>query len=130
MQRKQYLVSKFIAPKVTQAIADVRWESMTAQQVYNLYRALYSFKPITTKWQQYVVKLIDIRPDDKRSIDSHLSAGTFQYVKSEKSIRVCCADGRFVLVNRIGIEGKRVMSAMDFRNGFMKDAKVDACFCN
>lgn len=106
---------------------------MTAQQVYNLYRAMYSFKSITTKWQQYVVKLIEICPDDDddhRTIcnNTDLRAGTFEYIKSGKHIRICCADGRFVLVKQLQVEGKRSMSAMDFRNGFMKNAKVAACF--
>lgn len=99
---------------------------MTAEQIYNLYRAMYSFKPITTRWQQQLVKLIEIRRDSNQVFRSDKLPGTVEYAKSEKVLKVVCSDGHCILVTKLGIEGKKIMTAMDFNNGFIKKAAVTA----
>lgn len=102
---------------------------MNAEQIYNLYRAMYSFKAITTRWQQHLVKLIEMRKDHNEECRSDKRPGTVEYVKSEKILKVVCSDRRCIIVTKLGIEGKKVMSAMDFNNGFIKKSGATADFC-
>lgn len=93
---------------------------MTALQIYNLYRALYSYKPLVTNWNNHSIKLIDIKLEETSSKDTIIAPGTIEYVKRTKQLRVYCSDGRCVIVNKLGIEGKRIMTAMEFTNGYIK----------
>lgn len=99
---------------------------MSAEQIYNLYRAMYSFKPITTRWQQQLVRLIEIRKDSNKEFRSNKRPGSVEYAKSDKVLKVVCSDRRCIVVTKLGIEGKKIMSAMDFNNGFIKKATATA----
>lgn len=59
------------------------------------------------------------------TVDSNTarSPGTFDYSKSEKCLKVICGRGTSVLVYKIGLEGKKVMSASEFYNGFLSKVK-------
>lgn len=97
---------------------------MTAIEIYNLYRSLYSFKPITTHWHSQIVKLLKIELE--KSVPSSDSVpGQIEYLKEEKCLRICCKDGGFIRIIQLGIEGKKLMSAIEFNNGFVKKKKLN-----
>lgn len=49
--------------------------------------------------------------------------GTVEYVKLDKCLKVICGNGSSVSVYKLGLEGKRVMSAAEFYNGFLTKIK-------
>lgn len=107
-------------------MAKINWQSMTARYVCNLYRALYSFKWITTYWQIRRVKFRELHLSsniEKMACEPSKLPGYVDYDYINKYLRVYCSDGKFICVKKLSVEGKTVMSAADFNNGFLK--KVD-----
>ncbi|GBP59472.1 Methionyl-tRNA formyltransferase, mitochondrial [Eumeta japonica] len=47
------------ARKISKDINEVRWSEMTAQEVYNLYRAVYGLYQLVTNYNEKRVKLFD-----------------------------------------------------------------------
>lgn len=115
------------APKVTPALAQVNW-NRSAIEVYNLYRALHSFKPLTTRWNGLPVRLIEIQMSASADDRSTRPSGSVEYVKYDKCLKVICGDGRSVRVYKLGLEGKKVMSATEFYNGFLTKTKGNDFF--
>lgn len=103
---------------------------MTATEIYNLYRSLYSFKPITTHWHSQIVKLLKIELEKSIPVAGETAAlpGQIEYLKDEKCLRICCKDGRFIRIIQLGVEGKKLMSAIEFNNGFVKKKKLNERF--
>lgn len=114
------------APKVPESMAQINWHVMTARYVCNLYRALYSFKWLTTFWHKRRVKIkeLDLFRDTTDQPKSDKIAGCIEYDKSNKCLRVYCSDGHFIQIKQLVLEGRPAMTAADFNNGFLK--KVDA----
>lgn len=106
---------------MTPALAEVNWNA-TALEIYNLYRALYSFKPLTTRWNNLHVKLIELTLS-KSDVVRIEPPGTVEYIKLDKCIRVFCGNGSSVCVYKLALEGKKTMSAADFYNGFFTKCK-------
>ncbi|XP_031633504.1 methionyl-tRNA formyltransferase, mitochondrial [Contarinia nasturtii] len=113
------------APKVPESMATINWQMMTAKYVCNLYRALYSFKWLTTCWQKRRVKIrdLDLTNDGVNESNLDRSPGYVEYDKINKCLCVHCSDGHFISIKKLSVEGKPVMTAADFNNGFLK--KVD-----
>lgn len=107
----------------------IDWHKQTSQYICNLYRALYSFKWLTTDWHRRRVKIkeIDLKSNENTEYESNviMSPGRIEYDKLNKCLRVYCCDGSFIRVKKLGLEGskKSEMSALGFNNGFLK--KVD-----
>ncbi|KYN21043.1 Methionyl-tRNA formyltransferase, mitochondrial [Trachymyrmex cornetzi] len=61
------------APKVSSKTSLVKWDEMTAKNVYDLQRALLGLYPLKTKFDDVTIKLLDVRqtskPDDGRNVD-------------------------------------------------------------
>lgn len=116
-----------LAPRVTDSMAHIDWHTQTAQYICNLYRALYSFKWLTTDWHRRRVKIKEIGLNSHENANKSnviMAPGRIEYDKSNKCLRVYCSDGSFIHVKKLGLEGKKSeMSAADFNNGFLK--KVD-----
>lgn len=129
--RKKTLISYScpIAPRVTDSMAHIDWHTQTARYIYNLYRALYTFKWLTTDWHSRRVKIkeIDLRSNENVDNESNVSIllpGRIEYDKLNGCLRVYCCDGSYIRVKKLSLEGKKSeMSAADFNNGFLK--KVD-----
>lgn len=95
---------------------------MSARHIFNLYRALYSFKVLLTSWRNHRVKIQEIIFPDERDQLSEIvpkPPGHVEYLRKRKLLRVFCANGDFIFVNKLGIHGKRIMSAPEFSNGFL-----------
>lgn len=70
-----------------------------------------------------MVKIVELRLDEERDLELvHQLPGTVEYIKSRKALCVYCADGKVVEVLKLKVDGKKVMSAVDFNNGFLKKA--------
>lgn len=54
-----------VAPKVTSKISLVKWDEMTAKNVYDLHRGLLGLHPLTTKFGDTAIKLFDVRQVSK-----------------------------------------------------------------
>ncbi|KAL5288911.1 MTFMT family protein [Megaselia abdita] len=122
------------APKVTPSLTEISWNTQSSKQVYDLFRSLFSYKELTTRFKKLSVKIVELRLIEKtestvRTTESSNQTvnppGTVEYVKSKKALRVFCADGGFVEVTKLKVDGKKVMSAGDFNNGFLKKCSQD-----
>ncbi|EEZ98405.2 methionyl-tRNA formyltransferase, mitochondrial isoform X2 [Tribolium castaneum] len=63
------------APKVKPTFASIKWDQMTAEQIYNLGRALEGIFPIQTTWKGMPVKLIGIKKGDYLNSDKSIKPG-------------------------------------------------------
>lgn len=107
------------ASKIDENFTQVRWNTMTAKDVHNLYRSLYSFKFVSTNWYGEQVKLKEISYDPLLPIQEELQPGTVKYSHKLKCLLVFCVDGQAIQVFSLGNAKKSKMSARDFSNGFL-----------
>lgn len=101
---------------------------MSAIDVYNLGRALEGYLRLTSTWNNVQVKLHDINFSERCSANIDFSdkrPGYVVYDKSEKLVKVLCADRKWISVKSVGVKGKRTMSAADFNNGYIKKENVE-----
>lgn len=123
-------ISLFLAPKLTDSIGVVDWHKMSSIHIRNLYRALYSTKWITTHWHGKRIKIrgIDLTPTAGtgfRLLNDLKRPGGLVYDRIKKCIHVCCADGQFIRINSLQVDGRQPINAVDFNSGYMK--KIDPC---
>ncbi|CRK91987.1 CLUMA_CG005567, isoform A [Clunio marinus] len=117
------------APKINKEFCKVRWNVMMSDDIFNLYRSIYSFKNILTTFKNEPVKLIEIAKCDKNNppvleeqgTSTELSPGHLIFCKKSKKLFVKCLDENFLEIKKISLGKKKVMSAVEFRNGFMKN---------
>lgn len=107
------------APKIDEHFTQVRWDKMTAKDVHNLHRSLYSFKFATTYWHDELVKLKDVLYDASLPKEKSYEPGTVKYSHKLKCLKVFCAGGQSIQVLSLGIAKKSKISARDFNNGFL-----------
>lgn len=96
---------------------------MSSQDIYTRYRALFTFKVLTSKFNTKSIELLDIRlPPSllKSPFEEESPPGSVEYHKERKCLHVKCAHNTFVEVFQLRIVGKKVMNAIDFNNGFLK----------
>lgn len=108
------------APKIDIEFSKVRWLKMTAVDVFNLYRSLYTFKHPSTTFQGDPVKLIEINYDSNQIPNLFLKPGQVSFCKFKNALLVQCADYNTIEILKLSIAKKKVMSARDFDNGFLK----------
>lgn len=107
------------APKVEgNALSFIDWNTMTAQKVVNLFRALYGFRPILTGFDSFLVKLLDVRKHDFSPGVG--GSGSFSFDRSNNRLVVKCAGNSSVSVGQLQVVGKPKMNAVQFMNGFVK----------
>lgn len=115
------------APKIMPHFADIRWSEMSSGEVYDRFRALYSYKPLTTRLGSDLVKIFRVRCDEKGEPDQtgeQFVHGQIRFCRKSKRLRVRCGgDGKFVTLEQLSIGGKKVMSGQEFYNGFL--SKLD-----
>lgn len=116
---------------MTPNLTEISWTTQSSIQVYNLFRSLYSYKELTTQFKNLPVKIVELRLGEKVDSESVHVPGTVEYVKSRKALCVYCAEQGIVEVLRLKVDGKKVMSAADFNNGFLKKCcKEERLFIN
>lgn len=126
--RPQSDVGVTYAPKVVADLTRIDWTIMSAKSIFNLYRGLYSYKYVTCSFSGHLVKLINVDYDDEGTIAAAAkdcdSPGYFHFSKSEKCLIVNCTTG-FIKIHSIQVEGKRIMTSLEFLNGFVKKKSKD-----
>jgi methionyl-tRNA formyltransferase len=101
---------------------------MTEVEVYDLYRAVYSFKNLTTTFNSEVVKLIEVsRSSGLQETDRQSNAGHLKFCWKTKRLLVTCSDKNAIAISKLSI-GKKTLSANDFNNGYLKNSKANK-FC-
>ncbi|XP_066139327.1 methionyl-tRNA formyltransferase, mitochondrial [Euwallacea fornicatus] len=117
------------APKLTPEFATIKWDFLTATNIYNLQRAVKSVLPLKTTWFSIPVRLFDINifSDATRKC---VQPGYVEYNRTHKLLIVECANLSWISVKRVGVHGKRIMGAADFYNGFISkiDKNTICCF--
>ncbi|XP_063988466.1 methionyl-tRNA formyltransferase, mitochondrial [Diachasmimorpha longicaudata] len=119
------------APKIGKNISIVKWEEMTARQVYNLQRALTGIFPLKTSFQGKTLKIfgVKISSNTPRDVsDRKSNPGTIFYDRQSRLLMVQCKNDSWVTVAEISMPGKRKMSAKDFNNGFMNNKRNNEVF--
>lgn len=96
---------------------------MSALEVYDLHRALYSFKSLTTTFRKEPVKLLEVSKNESEE-DHVVEPGHIKYSWKLKKILVGCKDGKSIGVSKLSLS-KKTMSASDFRNGFLSKLEHD-----
>uniref|UniRef100_A0A1Q3F175 Methionyl-tRNA formyltransferase, mitochondrial n=1 Tax=Culex tarsalis TaxID=7177 RepID=A0A1Q3F175_CULTA len=109
------------APKITPQFADIRWAEMGAREVYDRFRALYSYKPLTTRFGGgELVKIFRVSCDgDGEVVGDDSVTGQMRFCRKSKRLWVRCGDGKMICVEQLSIGGKKVMSGQEFYNGFL-----------
>lgn len=101
---------------------------MTATEVYNLYRGLKGITPLKTNWFSSQIKLLDVSVwlEPRQAT----KPGFVEYSRKNKVLIVECAGDTWISVKQVGVQGKKVMNAADFYNGFISklDKNTDGCF--
>lgn len=82
----------------------------SADEIYNLYRGLTPWPGIWTTWDKKRLKLLKIKPSDKKSEPGLISL-------DNDSLTAGCATGSLD-IRELQIEGKKPMDAKTFLNGY------------
>ena len=108
------------APKITSEIAVIKWNEMSAKNVYDLHRALLGLFPLTAKFQDTKIKLHDVK-----NIGEPIAAilkleppGVSVYDKKSEALIIKCKGESCISVKEVVFRGK-CMNAQDFYNGFI-----------
>lgn len=94
---------------------------MTATQIYNMYRALYSVHNLKTTFLEKPLKILSFKlliseEYDKKACDS--LPGSFEYLKKEKLLRVQCKDSH-IYINSV-VYGGKTLKITDFHGGHLR----------
>ncbi|XP_016998334.2 methionyl-tRNA formyltransferase, mitochondrial [Drosophila takahashii] len=109
------------APKITNKITEISWSELSAFEIYTRHRALYGYKNLTTSFMDKQVQLLDLRLPEKALIGQE--PGTFSFQRKRRSLLIGCAQESQLEVLQLRVEGRKPMSAQDFNNGFLKQAR-------
>lgn len=85
---------------------------------------------MSTNFKNESVKILEIA---KATIDPKVEdydpPGYLKFCKKLKKLLVKCCDGNFIEIKQLSIGKKKVMTATDFNNGFLKKCeKSEKCF--
>ncbi|XP_055371719.1 methionyl-tRNA formyltransferase, mitochondrial isoform X2 [Condylostylus longicornis] len=113
------------APKISLEMTEIKWQTMTAKKIYNLYRALYGYKSLSTKFRNLNIKIIEISFKDffilgEEDSFSKQRCGSIKYCKEDDTMIVLCKHFEYIKVKKLKVEGKKIMTAAEFNNGFLK----------
>ncbi|KAL6420003.1 hypothetical protein ACFW04_011017 [Cataglyphis niger] len=124
--RPQEKIGITYAPKITSKISLVKWDEMTAKNVYDLHRGLLGLYPLTTKFCDKTVKLFDVQ--QTYMIDMKHFPGLVRFDRKNSALIVACKGPSWISVKKIIMTGHSPMTAMDFRNGFMQGKMKEKIF--
>lgn len=125
------------------ALAYVDW-SESASSIHQRYRALSDYFPLRAIWEGQTVKLYRMRPvdfdvdgalDRWQATQRKLAPGYLFFHRRRDVLCVRCGEADdesrqcYIGVERLGLPGRRTMSARDFYNGFLsKGGLYSDCF--
>lgn len=116
-----FLKINLLAPKISKEFCEVRWNEMSSEEVFNLYRSIYSFKNITTTFKGELVKFFEVARSSnlKPDILNSQPSGQAVFCRKSKKLLVKCADENYVEIKQLSIGRKKAMTAISFNNGFL-----------
>ena len=89
----------------------------TAEQIYNKFRAFYTWPGIHMKVKGKTLKLLEINPASEQEIDTlNLSADPGRFNVSAGQIFLGCKTG-LIKINKLQLEGKNPHNAWEFLAG-------------
>ncbi|EDX15108.1 GD16480 [Drosophila simulans] len=109
------------APKITSKITEIIWSELSAFEIYTRHRALYGYKNLTTSFLGKQVQLLELRLPEKGVPVQE--PGVISYLRKSRSLIIGCAQQSQLEVLQLRVEGRKPMSAQDFNNGFLKQAR-------
>lgn len=107
---------------------------MTASDIYNRYRALHEFIPLTTMWMGLRLSLHDVSVGENdlsgltrfenfkflKPIDQIGNVpGQVLFDKKSKQLRINCSNNSHLVVGRIAPFRKKPLKAIEFYNGYL-----------
>ncbi|XP_058796329.1 methionyl-tRNA formyltransferase, mitochondrial isoform X2 [Phymastichus coffea] len=118
------------APKITQKNSFINWKEMSAQDVYNLQRALLGIHPLRAYLDNQIIKLLDIKcVDDPTSV--HCTQEKFPglaiFDKRKRALYISCQGNSWISVKTVIIPGRKPLSAVNFSSGFIQNRKEKFC---
>lgn len=129
--RPQEKIGITYAPKITSKISLVKWDEMTAKNVYDLHRGLLGLYPLTTKFGDKTIKLFDVQQTSKPISGTNAEndvPGLVRFDRKSSALIVACKGPSWISIKRVIMAGHSPMSAMDFRNGFMQGKMKEKIF--
>ncbi|XP_016950791.1 methionyl-tRNA formyltransferase, mitochondrial [Drosophila biarmipes] len=109
------------APKITNKITEITWSELSAFDIYTRHRALYGYKHLTTSFMGKQVQLLELRLPEKPLVVQE--PGAFSFQRKRRSLLIGCAQKSQIEVLQLRVEGRKPISAQDFNNGFLKQAR-------
>ncbi|KAM0731396.1 Methionyl-tRNA formyltransferase, mitochondrial [Formica fusca] len=129
--RPQEKIGITYAPKITSKISLVKWDEMTAKNIYDLHRGLLGLYPLTTKFGDKTIKLFDVQQTSKPISGTNAEndvPGLVKFDRKSSALIVACKGPSWISIKRVIMAGHSPMSAMDFRNGFMQGKMKEKIF--
>lgn len=111
------------APRISKTIANISWSDMTASQIYNRYRALYSVYHLKTTFNGKPLKLNEVKSLGSeelfrlKNVFPDMEPGFVEYSWKSQVLVVQCKDSP-VFVSSVRFNQK-VLSATDFHGGYL-----------
>lgn len=101
---------------------------MSSSYIQRLYRALYSKKWLIANWQGKRIKIreINLLPnhmDTGLRLNTLSKPGSLMYDRINKCIYVYCLDSKFIRIERLQVDNRRIINAADFNAGYIKKVK-------
>ncbi|XP_059488913.1 methionyl-tRNA formyltransferase, mitochondrial [Neocloeon triangulifer] len=110
------------APKVSPIMSACVWTELSAAQLHHRHLALHHVHPLHADWHGQQIKFLDCVPCE-RSTDS--APGLISFSKKSKHLEVACNENSVLAIKSLQLKGKKMMTAMDFVNGFLKRVPRD-----
>lgn len=101
---------------------------MSSDYIGRLYRAVYSKKCLITNWHGKRIKIREInlspnRMDTGLRLGTLTTPGSMMYDRINKCIYVYCSDSKFIRIERLQVDDRRIINAAGFNSGYIKKAK-------
>ena len=110
--------------KITKDFCQLNWND-SSLSIINKVRSLSPRPYAQTTWGKYSIKIINV-VRCQHSYDKESNSGSIMAYHKNKGLEIKTGDGS-VLVTKLKVEGRRVVSAADFMNGFGAKC-IGTCF--
>ncbi|KAK9881880.1 hypothetical protein WA026_018075 [Henosepilachna vigintioctopunctata] len=123
--KPQSMENVTFAPKVTSKFSSINWKAMPSNQIYNLERAVRGFLHVTTTWNGETIKLFEIKRTEEQALHDDRDEGFIIYDENSELLKVLCLDRKYVTIEKVQPHKRKIMSAKDFNNGFVKKTPIE-----
>lgn len=111
------------APKLTDDLGIINFEEMTAQCIYNRFRALYTIVPLVISWMEMKIILHDVSVSNVIGSTESDFAGRVQYDRNSKYLVVTCSESTHLNIHRLAPFRRKPLTALEFYNGYLMKQK-------